>query len=281
MKTSDRNSGGFALVMAVWLFGLLAAVLASFLLKVRSENLIAANLASNARVELIADGLVRATALELATKSSLNSGTYRRCLWSSDVRVEILVQDQAGLIDLNTAPLPLLAQVIAMQGVAAGSAEALAAAIGDYRDRDNDSDGAAEPTLYKGENFGPKNAPFSVVEELQQVPGVGLQLFDQLSPWLTVHSFENGLDARQAPDALRRLIGGEGREIFSAYQAASKNFAVMIDVRVEAGNARFRRKAVAALHRQPERPLSFLTWQRDARWGAEMGNGGFVGSCVE
>ncbi len=273
-------SGGFALIMAVWLFGLLAAVLASFLLRVRSENLIAANLSSNARVEAVADGLVRATALELALKPSLASGVYRRCLWSDGAQVEIAVQDQAGLVDLNTAPLPLLAAVIVAQGVVAGSAEVLAAAIGDFRDRDGESGGGSEPVLYPGENFGPKNAPFLVIEELQQVPGVGLALFDRLAPFLTVHSFENGLDVRQAPEALRQLISGQGRDVFSAYQATSKNFAVMIDVRVESGNARFRRKAIAALHRQPERPLSFLTWQRDARWGAEMGDQ-FSGSCLE
>ena len=279
MDSEKSENSGFALVMAVWLFALLAAVLASFLLKVRSENLIAANLSMNTKVEAIADGIVRSVAFELALRPSVASGLYRRCTWSANYFVEISVQDQAGLIDLNTAPKDILALTIASLS---GSA-AIAEGIESYRDNDSlNDDGSPESARYQGKDYGPKNAPFLVIEELQQVPGVDLALYDRLSEMVTVHSFENGLDQNQSPATLRDIIISDTQGVFNSYRATSKSFSVMIDVRVTdiVGRSKFRRKAIAALHRRPKHPFGFLTWQRDVKWGPKFPPTGFDADCI-
>jgi hypothetical protein len=76
-------------------------------------------------------------------------------------------------------------------GVDQVKAQALAAAIADFRDADNFRRlGGAEEADYRaaGLAWGPKNAPFDSVDELQQVFGMTTQLYERVAPSLTTYS---------------------------------------------------------------------------------------------
>jgi hypothetical protein len=278
--TNNRRTHGFALVMVIWLFGLIAAIITGFLLKVRVENLIAGNLASGARVEWIADGMTRKVALELASLATPPApGVYHRCVWTDGTRVEVALQDQAGLVDLNTASFSVLE--VLLQSVGVADAKRIVVDIGDYRDRDREGpSGSKEPAQYDGLNHGPKNAPFDSVAEVLQVPGVTFEVFSRLASILTVHSFESGLDPRVAPPALKQIIT-RAPDVFKGYVARTKSFSYAIDVRVEdQRRSRFQRRAITILHRQPGRPFSFLSWTRTSDWGDDFSRAQFTASCL-
>ncbi|HEY0180742.1 MAG TPA: type II secretion system minor pseudopilin GspK, partial [Dokdonella sp.] len=77
------------------------------------------------------------------------------------------------------------------QGLSLDQAQALAAAVMDWRDADDDaSPNGAEIAEYKaaGLSYGPKNAPFDTVSELQQVLGMNYALYERLEPTLTIYS---------------------------------------------------------------------------------------------
>lgn len=84
--------------------------------------------------------------------------------------------DEAGKIDVNSAPVEVLAAL-------PGMTSEIAAAIIDWRDSDDtvDPNGGAERTdgAYSGAlvPFAPRNAPFETIDELRLVSGVTDQLF--------------------------------------------------------------------------------------------------------
>jgi len=107
-------------------------------------------------------------------------------------RIEIRVFDESGKIDLNTASPELLAHLLLAAGVEPTRASALSAAIVDYRDEDSllQPGGGAEAGDYRaaGLPYGPKNAPYESVAEVQRVLGMDAVLYQKLAPVLTVYS---------------------------------------------------------------------------------------------
>jgi general secretion pathway protein K len=106
-------------------------------------------------------------------------------------KLEIRVFDESGKIDLNTASPELLAKLLAAASVDPEHASGLAAAIVDYRDEDSLlQPGGAEQDDYRGANlpYGPKNAPYESVAEVQRVLGMDNALYQKLAPVLTVYS---------------------------------------------------------------------------------------------
>jgi general secretion pathway protein K len=272
-QPARKDGEGFVLVAVIWLAGLIAAIAAGFAFTVRVDVLSSANIARGAEAEAVADGMARLTAFLLAAEPSaleraVVGGAVTVCRWSETGTVGVAVQDQAGLIDLNAAPTYLMQRLIKGLGVSEGDAERLAAAIADYRDADSDGmAGGFEPAEYPGVSFGPKNAPFQAIEELDQIPGMDEKLYRKLLPLVTVHSAQPGFDPTVTPPAVKQALGfdatgGPPGEIAGlAIASASQTFGIDVSV-VSTSGARYRRLALVNLVRQPDRPYAILGWQR-------------------
>jgi general secretion pathway protein K len=141
--------------------------------------LIARNVAENAAARAAADAGIQRAILDLETapgspiecrKFSTDGSVYA---WRfGKTIVHISVQDEVGRVNLNKAPEALLAALFASVGIDSGKAQSLADAIADYRDSDDlPRVRGAEEAEYRdaGLGWGPKNAPFQTIEELQQV----------------------------------------------------------------------------------------------------------------
>src|SRR4029077_8905250 len=97
--------------------------------------------------------------------------------------VHISVQDEASKIDLNQAPEALLAVLFESVGIDPDKAQSLADAIADFRDADNlTRPRGAEEAEYRSAGLarGPKNAPFQMTEELQQVLGMTAEIYGRV-----------------------------------------------------------------------------------------------------
>ncbi len=276
MNFARTKKDGFVLIAVIWLAGLIAAAATGLALKVRVDTLATANVIHNSQAELIADGVAKLVALRLAGEQPLRAnGSPSLCRWSTAATVDIRVQDQAGLIDLNTTDAAFFEGVFKKLGAATEFAHSLSSALQDFRDLDSlNTEGLAEPQTYPGQRFGPKNAPFQAIEELAQLPDMTDQLYRAILPVVTVHAAQPGVDQFTAPDILRKMFGeitpgeftGELKDRSGPPQG--KIFGLDIRVKTNSGG-RYRRYAIVSMVRQPERPFAIMAWQNRLDWNEE------------
>ncbi len=267
LSNSTSREDGFVLVAVIWIAGLLAVIATAFALTVRSHTVLARNTVFNTKAEYVADGMAHMLALKLAALSGdVNldrSGVFSFCQWSPEILVAWRIQDQAGLVDLNTASPQLLAAFFKGLGL---QSHRLAADLIDFRDPDSASaEGGTEPKIYEGKSYGPKNAPFAMTAEIDQLPEIDEGSFKLLLPFLTVQSQQQGFDPTVAPEQLLKLLGASGRTdpVLTGFSSPSAHKTFSIDVLVETKQkARFYRQANVTLLLQPDRPFAMLSWQR-------------------
>ena len=321
-----RREQGVALVAVLWVVTLLAAIAASFVGTTRSESDLALNQVENAKAEALADAGVQRAILAIlqdleaeeedfgdadeeaaeeggladeaggfgeqaSAGGSLISGLAvdgRPYNWAFNGGVvRLSIQAEGGKIDLNGAPEELLQGLFESAGADPEVAQALAAAVVDFRDSDQErSRAGAEDQDYMaaGLTREAKDAPFTSVAELQQVLGMTRPLYDAVEPALTVYTRSRGIDPETAPpEALRALpqIGpaeveavlgarAAGEEDLEAYIASAEPFLTPIisavyTIRAEArtsGGALFIREAVVSLSAVSDLPYSLLAWRR-------------------
>jgi type II secretory pathway component PulK len=284
-KDQHRHQRGFVLVAVIWLAGLIAALTTGFVVKVRVDALTASNIVRNTQAELIADGMARLAAWRLATASQPTDTTRTLCMWRKGMMVEVLIQDQSGLADINMLPPIFLAELLRGLGADDQRAKEISEAMLDFRDGDSEAQsGGVEPKTYPERDFGPKNAPYEAIEELDQLPGMDEDLYRALLPLVTVSSSQAGIDPKSAPLSLRKAFNQSASGAFTGslanFVGASQGRTFGLDVRVTADNgARYRRLATAIILRQPERPFSFLTWQRGDEWTEDKASARPTTSC--
>jgi general secretion pathway protein K len=267
-KTSD-NQSGFALVAAIWLAGMVAAIATGFIVKVRLNTLESATLQRLTEAQYMADGLTRLTAWRLARggATAKTNGTAHACWYRDAVPAVVAVQDQSGLIDLNTMPQSFFADFFVRLGANALHAKELAGALADFRDPDREAAGSgSEPPQYPDRAFGPKDAPFQAIQELDQLPGMTDALYRAALPLVTVYGSQPGIAPEAAPEELRKLYGerptGDFASALAPYSAPATGKIFEIDVSVKLGRSRFRRQAIAVILQQPDKPFAFVEWRQ-------------------
>jgi general secretion pathway protein K len=285
----DGKEDGFVLVSVIWIAGLLAVIATAFAITVRSHTLGGSNNIYNTQAEYAADGMALFTALKLASPASPApqlepNGEPVFCNWSEGATVSVSVQDQGGLVDLNTASPELLDVLFRSLGADAGKSISMIGALQNFRDPDSlTSDGAAEPVTFPGKTYGPKNAPFAITAEIDQIPEIDEAMFHRLMPLVTVYSQQSGIDPAVAPQHLLELLGATGETATSPTRFSSPSPAktFSIDVTAELKNgARYRRLAIISILRQPDRPFATLEWTRGGDSGdpARLPNNG--SACI-
>lgn len=189
-----NRTRGLALVSVLWIVALLAVLAVGILHTGRTDTQLARNLVEAAQAEALADGAIEVALAELTSPPSAggwrrDGATYGWRVNGGEVRVR--VTEEAGKIDLNAAPAELLTALLQAAGMERGEAGRLAAAIVDFRDEDQlPGPGGAEDPDYRraGAPRGARDAPFFVVDELQQVLGMSPALYRRIAPALTVYT---------------------------------------------------------------------------------------------
>jgi general secretion pathway protein K len=142
--------------------------------------------------------------------------------------------------------------------------QSLADAVADFRDADDfpHARGAEEGDYgAAGLAWGPKNAPFEAVEELQQVFGMTAEIYARVAPYLTVYSVAREINPAMASE---RVVG-----ILRQTDFGSENFSrspgMAYSIRAEArgySGAMFVREAVVQLDPQETVPVQILAWRQ-------------------
>lgn len=202
---ASTRQHGVAFIIVVWLLALLTILLGAFALISRTEGMQARH-------------MYDATVARYAAEAGINQAAYflsvpdQELRWIPDGReyqvvfdefdIRVKVTDESGLIDLNAADIGTLTELFAGIGVEQDQADALAAAIQDWRDADDlVSPNGAEDAEYAaaGYSWGPRNAPFDLVSELLQVLGMTPEIYRQVERSLTVYAGQSRPNLAFAP----------------------------------------------------------------------------------
>lgn len=275
---------------------LLSLMAASFARTTRIEINLTRNLIENAKAEALADaGLYRAVLALLEPNANkqwrADGRAYRFDI--HDGVVWISIQDEGGKIDLNGGRDQHLRGLFLLLGVEADVAAALVDAIVDFRDEDDlHRLQGAEDDDYRdaGLPWGAKDRPFEAVEELRRVLGMTPELYDRISPYLTVYTGQRGVNAaalragalaaedtfdtdvaddnevdtdqgaapEAAPVDLERLAGVTGGR---RSRRALRIYSVRAEATVDSG-ALFVREAVVRLTGRAEQPWLVHAWRQ-------------------
>lgn len=288
--TLRHKQRGIALLMVLWVLILLGLIAASFVRETRLGTSLARNITENAKAEALAEAGIQRAMVGLldpdpATRWRADGAAYQFAL--GDGMVVVRIEDEGGKVDLNRAPAPILLALLETVGADPEKARALADAIYDFRDPDQERRAAgAEDADYlaAGLEAGAKDAPFDDTEELMQVLGMTREIHDAVSPYITVYSRRGRINLLTAPEFLLRAIPNlkpEQLEKILADRADAARLdrvrADVVTVRAEAvtrGGGAFIREAVLRASGEAEQPFTILDWRQTWRSTPDLGETG-------
>jgi general secretion pathway protein K len=292
---APERERGFVLIIVIAVLGLLALAAVGFAQVTRSQVKAAASTVGSSTAQGLADAGVQLAVLDLVL--GRQDPSYQRrfavsekpfaCDAGDGRRLAVSISDEAGKVDLNGAADRLLQALL----VGVGASKGLADAIIDFRDDDNVKrpQGAERDDYSAAGRPGPKNAPFSAVEEIEQVLGVDAELAARLRPHITVYTGQPGIDTTSAsrellailargldseagstasgqedrsgdtdgPLPTMRFMGAQGRRFFAVHAEAY------------ADSSAFVRDAILELGQSRARPYTFLRWNRGVLRGGD------------
>jgi len=231
-----RRAGqkGLALIAVLWMVAALMVTATGVVYAVRGEVRTVASFREMAAAGALGDAAVVLAARELAGTRNRENRLQQLEVIFDESAVGVQVVPLSGLVDLNSAAEPLLADLIAVAGdVDRALAARLAQRIVDWRDADEQPqpDGA-ENAAYAaaGSPFRTRGGPFATPEDLLQVLGVDFDLYDRLRPLVTVHLSGNGrVDPAAAPAPVLRVLAAGNEEIAVAYANAREASGALAD----------------------------------------------------
>lgn len=288
----DKRQRGIALVIVLWIVMLLAIMAQSFLFEVRTDVQLTRNLLENSQARAEADGAIMRTIAQLSTDRLQPDAVFdgRERLYSvNGIELKVAIQDEAGKIDLNMASDTLLENLFRVAGLDGDSAKSIADKVIDWRDENEFRQlEGAEDSDYRsaGLPYGAKDQPFESVAELKLILGMTEELFDQITPALTVHSKRSSVDLSVAPKLVLLAVLGNDEEgalavlesrqmddplalnkelqnLASAQNVAGRSrrnvFSIELALQMPSGAAS-KRTAVVEFTRNASKPFRILAW---------------------
>jgi general secretion pathway protein K len=234
---------GLALVVVLWILTLLTLMAGSFATTMRRETSVSNAIKDNAEAQAAAESGIMLAEFMLSQSDAespwqVDGTIYRLPRADGEIRLRIL--SEAGKVDINTASQVQLAAVLSSISADRRQQQQLLNAILDWRDEDDDTRTlGAERRQYRqaGLHYGPGNAAFQSLQELQLVLGMDQVMFTQIEPWITVYSDNEQVDYQAAAPELLALIGAEMRHRNISDEALEKRLQGKLTEDVDAEDA--------------------------------------------
>lgn len=219
-RAGGFSQSGTALVAVMWMVAALSLLVGAMLGVSRAELRVAQTYTSATAAAALGDAAIQLAVLEWKTVPPVPPRLVNREYRFDDHAITVRIVPGNGYIDVNGAPESLLADLFRFgAGLDDIAAETLAQRIVDWRDADDAAlPRGAEIADYfaAGVVQRPRNGRFATVEDLLQVLGIDLDLFDRIRPFITVSSGGEGrgVDPMAAPaEVLVVLAGGDASRV--------------------------------------------------------------------
>lgn len=204
LSSSDR---GFALLIVLWAAVFLAFLMTQILATSRTALNLAENLRAAAQARAADDGAIQ-EAIFHALATDWPADRQPHALAIGGIAVTVTVKSLAGMVNPNTASLPLLAGLLRAAGAPADAAAGIASNIILWREpAPSPQAGAALLQQYRaaGLVYGPAGRPFLEIGQLSNVLGMNPALLAALKPHLSL--FQTGdPNIGQADPVVRQAI---------------------------------------------------------------------------
>lgn len=201
---------GAALVVTLVFAAAMAAAAVTFLEARRNDQLAFYAQTQAVEAEAMLDAALQQTAALIANRSERQIIPGKLSWTFGDAQVEVLIESEAGKIDLNTAEETLLQGLPLALGLDDDRAAAFAQTIIDWRDENSEkSNQGAEDRDYDRDEHGSSGAgdrPFAHPAELRYLPAVDRAVWTRLAPLVTIYSGNAGPDQTKAPEPVRRAM---------------------------------------------------------------------------
>ena len=224
--SAQSREAGFAVLLTIWVLILISLMAASLGAQTLSESRIAYNRAQLAVARALADAGV-----SFGLSGLLDPVVGNR--WPADGRVRIVrygggsidirVQDEAGKLDLNAAPIELIVGLMHVLAIDDGSIANLTNAIlGRRRQYAAGLTDAAKAAATEDETplAAAVRLPFATVSELRLAAQPPQSVYDRLRPFVTVYTGSDRINTMTAPEAVLLALPGIRPEEVYAYVVA-------------------------------------------------------------
>ena len=212
IMSSQRKQKGVALIAVLWVTAFLAAIASTVAHQSRTSLQLTKNRIDMLEMKQVAESAILLRVADEINSPSNASNSLGDLLIPSlpeGIRVQLSIEDEAGKIDLNSAPAVVIQSLFLEVGLDEDQSLSLTNAILDWRDEDEftRANGAEDVDYFKaGYTYGSKDADFERIEELQLVYGMSAELFSILSPYLTVYTQDFGVNVSVASDLVKRVV---------------------------------------------------------------------------
>jgi general secretion pathway protein K len=266
-RRSDGQRGAVA-ILALWGMVLVLILLAAAGFTTRTEVRIAENAIASSRARHAAEAGTQLGLFRLlqrrATGVAIFDGTPEE--WQDgSTGVAISILDEAGKIDINQAPLELLAGLFVAVGRKSEEAMLLACNI---LERRGGGDSGCPQT--SDETAPLRTRPFAAPEELAQLPGVGAETYAAIADSVTVTTGASAIDPAVASRTALLAIPGATPDLVDAYLAQREMWR---DLLPDGGDSSLILPVARYLMRTPLRDFTIktvATTADGARWRADL-----------
>jgi general secretion pathway protein K len=211
-------------LLVIWALVLLLSLATGFGYAVRHELRFGSDVADSVRADAAGLAALHQAILALSTTDAdtrWRPDTAPRVFAWQQGTVTLKVISESGRIDLNVAPVELLRGLFEAL-LPQHDAAALADAVADWRDRDdNPEPSGAEEREYAaaGYAYTPMNQPFGSTSELSQVYGFDREMTEIVQPYLTVYSRRRHINAYSADLVTLAAVPGITTAVAEAFVA--------------------------------------------------------------
>ncbi len=271
MKTRGAiGPRGFALVIVLWTLVLLSFVMTHMIAAGRTETHIAANFVANADAETQADGAILETVFRIIDTSEAHwdvGDGQQHVLRMQQAKASVAIVSESGKVNPNSASTQMLAALMVACGARQAQAAALAGAMLDWRQSDDNNDKAAmarKLAQYRSArlDYGPPGAPFESLDEIGKVIGMTPDLLGRLKPNLSL--FQNGDPAPEAATpAVARALKSLALPPVPPNADVQQTVSIYARVTTERGG-HYLRHAVVRIDPPASQTYSVLLWDTDA-----------------
>lgn len=247
-----RTDRGVALVSVLWIVSALALIAGSAISTATLSRRMGENSLNETRVNYALEAAIYRGLIGLLDPrpaARFRVDGVPQVIRFEKLQIRVIVQDTAGLIDLNDSGSDILERLFQSTGLDKDQAAGLSAQVIKRRT---------------------ETALFRTIDELKLVPGITPGLYTKLAAALTVHSHQPFFDPAIAPkdvlltlpsltaDDVDRVMASRAGMVPGVQPVAGKAFAV--DASTTTNTQSFEKRAVILITGNSRNPFAVLAW---------------------